>query len=163
MLSRDPAVHHVQAQQRPDDDPPRLSARRSVFGGNVLFAVRAPLGVFVNLPFAIGAGHRFRLVVVARIVLPFVADGSALRHERSPLVNACRSSLSRPIVQFVPNPLNSFISFRFVICFQIRSPAPPPKSPKRKTNPASRLSPCRNTRPLRVLLLRPPAVEVELI
>src|SRR5262249_12617030 len=69
----DPAIDDVQAQQRSDDDPPRLARGRRVLLGDVLLAVRAALRILVDLPLAVRAGDRRVTVLTQRVINCFVS------------------------------------------------------------------------------------------
>jgi hypothetical protein len=88
-----PQVYQQQADERGDENPPRLAARRAVFLGDVFAAAWTALGVFVNVDAAIGAGNGGLFILVVgveiaiqivgrRVIVPFVIGFVAVRHGR---------------------------------------------------------------------------------
>ena len=58
----DPAIDHIQARSDAEDHPPGLADRRGILSRDETLAMGTALGIFVNLPAAIGTRNRRFLI-----------------------------------------------------------------------------------------------------
>src|SRR5207253_70968 len=69
-LAGDPPIHGEKTECRADDNPPGLPRWRRVFGRKVILAIRAALGILVNLAATIWTRNgRFFVLILCKFVI----------------------------------------------------------------------------------------------